>query len=692
MEETRWGKLSTRISLMAGSTIAISFAVMIGLISWFSYRQDAEQGYQLALSQARNYANQAEGRFRASYTLPKHLADVVDGIKRTGVMPERKQVNSIHLALLDASPQSVGLWMLWEPNAFDNNDNAYRLAWPQQDPTGRYTPYVTRSAQGKAQIDVMMSPDRVKEFPKYKDHPQSYLPDYEKPGWGDFYYVPKQRNRDTITEPYAYDVQNAKVLESSLTVAIKDTGGRFIGLAGTDIMMNDLQTSFGQLHPDDTGFVTMVSEGGLYVVNPKASLLGQPVEKDSPLAAYLDKIKQGQPFVYESEGFTHFYQPVSIADTGQFWALGVSIPTAAITASAWHQCWLAIGIGLASLIVILLLLTTVVTSTTRPLNTMAKTMEQLASGGGDLSLRINIGNRDEIGRTASAFNQFMHALSTLFSEVRRQSLEVSQAAAHLADSAQQVEQASSVQSDAASATAAGVEEVTVSVHHIADTSREAESLASQTGKLTDQSMATVEQATGEIQKMSQNMNDLVRRINGLGARSEEVASIINVIKDIADQTNLLALNAAIEAARAGEMGRGFAVVADEVRKLAGRSAEATVQISRIVSSIGIETKDAVKDVSTGRERVDLSVQVAEEASNAMRRVLKCSQDLATSIAIIANATQEQSNASSEIAQNIERISNMAQSNGQVVHDVATQVARLRELSSTLERLVGNFKL
>jgi methyl-accepting chemotaxis protein/methyl-accepting chemotaxis protein-2 (aspartate sensor receptor) len=396
--------------------------------------------------------------------------------------------------------------------------------------------------------------------------------------------------------------------------------------------------------------------------------------------------------VYESDGFTHFFQPVKVGDTGQFWALGVSVPTSAITAPALHQTLIAAGIGIVALFAIISLLAAVTRALTRPLDRMAANMEQLASGKGDLTVRIDINNNDEIGRSATAFNQFMQSLSEMFADIRTQSLAVSQAAAQLADSAGQVEQASSVQSDAASATAAGVEQVTVSVHHIAETSKEVQSLAQQTSELTEHSVSTVSQVTQEIQSMNQSMHALATRINGLGARSEEVTSIINVIKDIADQTNLLALNAAIEAARAGEMGRGFAVVADEVRKLAGRSAEATVEISRIVTTIGTETRDAVNDVSGTREKVDLSVKVAEEANEAMRSVLQCSRDLMASIGDIAASTREQSHASSEIAQNVERISNMAQSNSQVVHEVTSAVRRLRELSGNLERLVSNFKL
>lgn len=713
MSEQKWGRLSTRIILVAGLSVALGFAVMIGLISWISYHNAVAQGYQLAQSQARNYADLAESDFKIGFALPRHLQQVVAGLKRNSHssavattsfdpkaalpgagsnQPERKQVNNILLELLDGSPKTVGLWMLWEPNAFDGKDNAYRLDWPQQDPTGRYTPYITRNAQGKSQIDVIMSTDMVKAFPKYKDHPETYVPDYEKSGWGDFYMVPKTRGRDSITEPYPYEVQGAKVLESSLAVAMKDSSGRFIGVSAVDLALGDLQKSFSQLHPNETGYVRLISAGGLYVVNPQADLLGKPVEKDGPLTPFLDKIKAGEAFVYESDGFTHFFQPVKIAETGQYWSLGVSVPTSTITSGAVHQSFVAVGIGVAALSAILLLLATVVSAVTRPLTRMAESMEQLASGKGDLTVRINVSNRDEIGRSAAAFNQFMQSLRDMFADVREQSLSLASAASQVADSASQVEKASSAQSDAASATAAGVEQVTVSVHHIADTAKEAEAMAHRTGELTEHSLETVEQVTNEIQQMNQSMHALAERINSLGARSEEVSSIISVIKDIADQTNLLALNAAIEAARAGEMGRGFAVVADEVRKLAGRSAEATVEISRIVNTIGTETRDAVNDVSSSRERVDNSVRVAEEANSAMRSVSQCSQDLVRSIGDIAASTREQSTASTEIAQNVERISNMAQSNGQVVHEVASAVSRLRELSSNLERLVSNFKL
>ena len=129
-----------------------------------------------------------------------------------------------------------------------------------------------------------------------------------------------------------------------------------------------------------------------------------------------------------------------------------------------------------------------------------------------------------------------------------------------------------------------------------------------------------------------------------------------------------------------------------MRNLAGRTAEATVQIGRIVSAIGSETSVAVDEVKRSTELVSVSVGIAEEANVAMKGVYEKSVDLVDNIGDIASSTREQSNATSEIAQNVERISTMAQSNSEVAREVRAAVEQLREQSASLEALVGNFRL
>ncbi|RXZ43431.1 methyl-accepting chemotaxis protein [Crenobacter cavernae] len=687
----KWGRLSTRITVVAAGAVFVGFAAMIGLIVKMSYERAHEAGYKQAKNLAEGYGHQVAGDINRAMELPKHLAQVLQGLRGAG-SADRKLADALTLKLLDNSPQVVGLWTLWEPDAFDGRDDAYRLDWPKQDPTGRYNIYATKNKAGRATADVMMSKDRVAQFEAYRANPQSYQPDYEKPGWGDFYYTPKARNRDTITEPFPYEVQGKMLLESSLAVAIRDASGRFAGLAAADLSLEDLQKRLGVIRPYDTGFVQLVSAGGLYVVNPDASTLGKPVAKDGALAGHLDELKAGKPFVFQDGGFTHFFTPIAIGDTGQFWSLGVSVPDAAITAAAVEVRNSAIAIGIVALVAILAALFAVVRVLTRPLNRLAETMEGLASGQGDLTARIEVANRDEIGRTADAFNRFIASLHAMFADVREQSAAVSRAAAQLAASADEVRGASAQQSDAASATAAGVEQVTVSVQHIADTAGQAEQMARDTGKLSHESVRVVERVTADIGRINDTMHGLAGRMNGLGQRSEQVTGIVQVIKDIAEQTNLLALNASIEAARAGEQGRGFAVVADEVRNLAARTAEATVKISGIVTAIGQDTNEAVLEVQRTSRLMSDSVEVAREANGTMQHVRERTGDLVTRMVDIAASTREQSSASVEIAQNVERISGMAQANGETVAEVAAAVAELTRLSAKLERLVGNFRL
>ena len=182
------------------------------------------------------------------------------------------------------------------------------------------------------------------------------------------------------------------------------------------------------------------------------------------------------------------------------------------------------------------------------------------------------------------------------------------------------------------------------------------------------------------------------RIEELGKQSEQISSIVNVIKGIADQTNLLALNAAIEAARAGEQGRGFAVVADEVRLLAQRTTQSTTEISGMIDVILSGTVDAVGQMSTGVEQVNMGVELAGQAGTAIDTIQHSFQQVVSVIESISTSLHEQNAASNEVAGHIERIATMSAQNSEATRHNSEVAHELRNLSNGLNQAVSRFSL
>ncbi|MDE2599448.1 MAG: cache domain-containing protein [Rhodocyclaceae bacterium] len=309
---------------------------------------------------------------------------------------------------------------------------------------------------------------------------------------------------------------------------------------------------------------------------------------------------------------------------------------------------------------------------------------------GDLSARAQLQTRDEFGATAGAFNGMAKAIKRMIADVSGQANSVSDAVAKLSTQTSQIAQSSQKQSDAAASVAAAVEQVTTSINLVATQAADTESVSRKASQLSDEGASVVREASSEMTRIAESFKTSSEQVNELGRRTQEISTIVQVIKDIADQTNLLALNAAIEAARAGEQGRGFAVVADEVRKLAERTSGATNEISNMISTIQNNMHSAVESMTAGVDQVQQGVSLAQKAGTALDDINQGAQEAVQMVHEIANAVSEQSVASTDIANNVERISVMTQENSASLEQISTEASHLDRTAAALKQAISAF--
>ncbi|WP_445990175.1 methyl-accepting chemotaxis protein [Chromobacterium haemolyticum] len=332
----------------------------------------------------------------------------------------------------------------------------------------------------------------------------------------------------------------------------------------------------------------------------------------------------------------------------------------------------------------------IVRSITRPLQAMQQTMHHAAEKN-DLTVTVDQTGRDEVSETGRALAQLLGNLRAFLQQTREDAKQVNDTAHALSGVSKRIAEASQVQTDASSSTAAAVEEMTVSINLVAEHAVE---MAGEAKSSMNEAVSGSEVAGQAALQMSEIASVISRSetiIIGLNQRSDEIGNIVDVIHDIAEQTNLLALNAAIEAARAGETGRGFAVVADEVRKLAERTAQATGEISEKIKAVQGDTTTAVASMREATERVEAGVALSGTLSERLAQIRVLSTRLLEKTSEIAEAMREQSTASNDAAKNVERIANMGTENGLSVEESSAMAQQLSGLAHGLDAAINRFR-
>lgn len=310
----------------------------------------------------------------------------------------------------------------------------------------------------------------------------------------------------------------------------------------------------------------------------------------------------------------------------------------------------------------------------------------------DLTTALQPINNDELGHITEDINGVIEHLRQILSDILDAANTVTTSAHELSSFTQASNERMHVQQSETEQTAtamnqmaATVAEVAQSTTAAADSAKDADEHASHGNTIVQRSMTTMVELSDQIQSTAQVITELA-------AESQNIGSVLDVIKGIAEQTNLLALNAAIEAARAGEQGRGFAVVADEVRTLAQRTQEATQEIETMIEALQKGVNQAVEAMEVGIGQVDNANQQTNTAGQALQDIVTSVDNITAMNTHIATAAEEQSSVAESINRSIITISDIATESSRSAEEISHSVSSLTELAERMRSQISSFKL
>ncbi len=327
-----------------------------------------------------------------------------------------------------------------------------------------------------------------------------------------------------------------------------------------------------------------------------------------------------------------------------------------------------------------------------PLQQLSARFNDIAEGEGDLTQRIPVRSRDEIGELSLGFNRFIDKLQNIIRQVKLNTTQLAAASHELASSAVQMARGSETQQRQTAQVVTAMQQMTTSVTEVSENSSSVARDARQAAGDARDGGRIVQTTVDMMRNLTEAVSVVAKGISQLGERSDQIGRIVSVIEEIADQTNLLALNAAIEAARAGEQGRGFAVVADEVRKLAERTTKATQEIAGTIAVIQQETMAAVASMDRGTAQVKQGVTATMEAGARLQQIIEGSERAADRITRIAAAAAQQAEANRQVNSSIHEIAKISHESACGAKESAKACEELSNLAMELESLVGRFNV
>jgi methyl-accepting chemotaxis protein len=327
----------------------------------------------------------------------------------------------------------------------------------------------------------------------------------------------------------------------------------------------------------------------------------------------------------------------------------------------------------------------------RALTQINRMLQDMAEGEGDLTKRLPVSGRDDLGQLARNFNTFVEKIRGTVTEVSSASRTLEQAAGTLQGSVESAHCDVVQQRDENNQIASAMTEMAASAQEVARSAEYGEQLSREARQAANSGLARVQSNREAILSLAEKIDKLAAVIDLLRNNSGHIGSVLEVIRSIAEQTNLLALNAAIEAARAGEQGRGFAVVADEVRSLAQRTQQSTAEIQEIVQTLQGCSESSINMMADSQQAMSHARDSAEQTSQSLQGITSAVDAIEQNIQQIACAASEQATVADQVAIGVIRANGISAHTFATVEQTRAAASSIRLLEGQLNGLIEQFK-
>ncbi|QAY87734.1 chemotaxis protein [Pseudomonas arsenicoxydans] len=673
------------------------------LVSASSSKMLTDSVQNLLQSKAAEQAVRVQKTFGESLLVVTALADQIKDMRTMAAKRSieagalREELNQSLKTAFERNSKVLGIWLAFEPNGLDGKDSEFANdAARQSNEVGRFASYWSR-AGGTGLNTIMVEDDMTKTTLSLSGTP-----------YNSWYTCPRDSKRTCLLDPYADTVGGKEMLMTTIAVPLL-VDGKSIGVVGVDIALDALQAAAIDSQRElfnGAGHMLIVSGSGVLAgYSVDASKVGKNIGETLGADGkdILQLLNGGTPKILEQGDLIRAVYPVSPINDSKAWGVVIDLPKQVLLAdSVKLQTVLdeaqqsgtikAVLVAVVAGLIGLLLIWLTASGVTRPINSVAEMLKAIASGDGDLTQRLHYTKKDELGELVSWFNRFLDKLQPTIAQIKQSITDARGTADQSSEIARQTSEGMQVQFREIDQVATASNEMSATAHDVANSASNAANAAKGADQSARDGMSIIERSTRDINQLADEVSKAVTEVEALAVNSEQIGSVLEVIRSIAEQTNLLALNAAIEAARAGESGRGFAVVADEVRNLAKRTQDSVEEIRIVIERIQTGTRGVVATMHSSQTQAHSNAGQIQQAVQALSKISDAVTVISDMNLQIASAAEQQSAVAEEVNRNVSAIRTVTETlTGQ-----ATQSAQisnqLNSLTNQQMKLMDQFRV